>query len=80
MIVIASQGGAPRSPAWYHNLKKNPQCEIELRGERTRRRAREAAAEERDRLWAAAREIYPGYDEYQARTTRRIPVMILERA
>ena len=80
VIVIASQGGAPRSPAWYHNLKQNPECEIELRGERSRRRAREAVDDaERERLWEAARQIYPGYDTYQARTTRRIPVMVLER-
>jgi F420H(2)-dependent quinone reductase len=79
VIVIASQGGAPRSPAWYYNLKKTPECVVELRGERTNRRAREAAAEERERLWAAARAIYPGYDAYQARTTRTIPVMVLER-
>ena len=79
VVLIASQGGAPRSPGWYHNLKKNPECEIELRGERSRRRAREAEADERDRLWAAARAVYPGYDEYQNRTTRRIPVMVLER-
>ena len=79
VVLIASQGGAPRSPAWYHNLKKHPECEIELRGERTRRLAREAELEERERLWAAACAIYPGYEAYQARTTRRIPVMILER-
>ena len=79
VVLIASQGGAPRSPGWYHNLKQHPQCEIELRGERSRRLAREAELEERDRLWAAARAVYPGYDAYQARTTRRIPVMILER-
>jgi len=79
VVLIASQGGAPKSPAWYFNLKKHPQCEVELRGERTRRRAREAELEERDRLWAAACVTYPGYDAYQARTTRRIPVMVLER-
>jgi F420H(2)-dependent quinone reductase len=79
VILIASQGGAPKNPAWYYNLKKHPDCEIELHGERTLRRAREAAPHERDRLWAAACESYEGYAAYQARAARQIPVMILER-
>ncbi|HEY6559203.1 MAG TPA: nitroreductase family deazaflavin-dependent oxidoreductase [Polyangiaceae bacterium] len=79
VILIASQGGAEKNPAWYHNLKKNPDCEVELHGVSTRRRAREAESDERDRLWSAACANYAGYDDYQARTARRIPVMILER-
>ncbi len=79
VILIASQGGAEKNPAWYYNLKQNPDCEIELHGVRTRRRAREARPDERPRLWAAACANYPGYDDYQARTARQIPVMVLER-
>lgn len=79
VILIASQGGAEKNPAWYYNLKKNPDCEIELHGQRSRRRAREATPDERGRLWAAALANYAGYQAYQERTTRQIPIVILER-
>ena len=80
LVLIASQGGAAKHPAWYFNLKANPDCEVELRGERGPRRAREAHGEERERLWQAAVLQYPGYAVYQLRTARRIPVMVLERS
>ena len=78
IVLIASQGGAAKNPAWYFNLKANPDCDLEIRGASSRRRAREADGEERDRLWQAACAQYPGYAVYQQRTARRIPVMLLE--
>lgn len=79
LVVIASNGGASAHPAWYWNLKKTPDCEVELHGERTRRRAREASGEEREKLWAAAIANYSGYGHYAGRSGRQIPVMVLER-
>lgn len=80
LVLIASKGGAEGHPAWYFNLKRNPECEVELRGTRSRRIAREAVGEERERLWQAAVDGYPGYATYAERTTRQIPVMVLEPA
>src|SRR5215217_2186888 len=79
VVLIASKGGAPKHPAWYHNLKANPDVEVWAKGRSGRYRAREAEGEERERLWAKAVDYYAGYDTYQARTGgRRIPVMVLE--
>jgi deazaflavin-dependent oxidoreductase (nitroreductase family) len=78
-VVIASKGGAPTNPDWYHNLVANPDVTLELGGERFGARATEAEGDERDRLYAAQAAIMPGFAEYQRRTTRRIPVIILER-
>jgi deazaflavin-dependent oxidoreductase (nitroreductase family) len=78
-VIVASKGGAPEDPGWYLNLSKTPEVEVQIKGERFRARARDAAGEERDRLWAAMNEIWPHYDEYQTKTTRQIPVVVLER-
>ena len=79
IVLIASKGGAPKNPAWYHNLKANPEVRVWAKGRSGRYRAREAEGEERERLWAAAVDYYAGYETYQARTGgRRIPVMVLE--
>jgi deazaflavin-dependent oxidoreductase (nitroreductase family) len=80
IVLIASKGGAPKNPAWYHNLKAHPDVQVWAKRRSGRYRAREAEGEERDRLWAKAVDYYAGYDTYQARTGgRRIPVMVLER-
>jgi deazaflavin-dependent oxidoreductase (nitroreductase family) len=79
-VLIASNGGASKHPAWYWNLKKTPDCELEIHGVRSRRRAREVSGEERHRLWEAAVAKYPGYGNYAARAGRIIPVMILDPA
>jgi deazaflavin-dependent oxidoreductase (nitroreductase family) len=79
LVVIASNGGASAHPAWYWNLKKTPDCEVELRGDRSRRRAREASGDEREKLWAAATANYSGYGHYADRAGRLIPVIVLER-
>jgi deazaflavin-dependent oxidoreductase (nitroreductase family) len=77
LIVIASNGGNPRHPAWWLNLEKNPQAEVRLRNEKRRVRAEEATGEERERLWRAVVETYSGYEGYQKATDRQIPVVIL---
>ena len=80
LIVIASKGGIDRHPAWYLNLKANPETSVNWRGENRRVRARDATDSERDRLWAKMVEVYAPYDAYQRRTERRIPVVVLEPA
>ena len=80
IVLIASKAGAPRNPAWYHNLKANPRCSVLARGRSGEYVAREATGEERAQLWAKATSLYAGYDAYQGRTGRRIPVVVLERA
>ncbi len=77
--VIASKGGSPRHPGWLHNLIANPEVEIQVGRERIPVRARVAKGKERSRLWAAADEMNRGlYSEYQSRTRRVIPVVVLE--
>jgi F420H(2)-dependent quinone reductase len=76
-VLIASKAGAPEHPAWYRNLKANPDCTLTVGGRVLRCTAREAEGEERERFWRAAVENYMGYGDYQRRTQRRIPVMVL---
>jgi deazaflavin-dependent oxidoreductase (nitroreductase family) len=77
-LVVASKGGADTPPEWYLNLRANPDVEIQVRDEHIRVRAREASAEEKPRLWATMTAIWPDYDEYQKKTDREIPVIVLE--
>jgi deazaflavin-dependent oxidoreductase (nitroreductase family) len=79
IVVIASKGGAPRNPAWYHNLVAHPQVTVELPNETFTAKARVAEGDERERLWRTQADLMPGFDEYQTKTTRRIPVVVLER-
>ena len=76
-VVVASQGGAHRPPAWYLNLEANPEVEIQVLDAVLPAVARTATGEERERLWALMRQIWPAYDEYQTRTDREIPVVVL---
>jgi deazaflavin-dependent oxidoreductase (nitroreductase family) len=77
LVVVASVGGAPKHPDWYWNLKANPEARVEI-GDRTLRiRAEEARGEEKRRLWARLVEMYPPYEDYQRRTKREIPVLVL---
>jgi F420H(2)-dependent quinone reductase len=78
VILIASKGGHPRNPAWYHNLLANPEATVQIGSEHRAVRARVATAEERARLWPMAVKVYRGYDGYQERTRREIPLVILE--
>ena len=81
IVLIASNGGSPKHPAWYHNVRANPDVKLFLRGRTGRYRARVAAASERDRLWRIAVELNPGYAIYQRRTRgREIPLVVLSRA
>ncbi|HEU5008903.1 MAG TPA: nitroreductase family deazaflavin-dependent oxidoreductase [Jatrophihabitantaceae bacterium] len=78
VILVASQGGLPTNPAWYHNLRANPDVTVQL-GRTTRRmRARTADAAERARLWPRLLEVYADYASYQTWTDREIPVVICE--
>lgn len=78
--VVASQGGDPRHPAWYLNLLDSPEVEVQVGAEKFTARARTADAGEKARLWPLMTAIWPAYDEYQAKTDRDIPVVVLERA
>lgn len=78
--VIASKGGAAQHPLWYLNLRANPLAEVTVGRETQKVRAREAEGEERERLWRQLADVYSGYDRYAQRTSRRIPVIVLEPA
>jgi deazaflavin-dependent oxidoreductase (nitroreductase family) len=78
IVLIASKGGHPRHPAWFHNLRAHPETTVQLGSERLAVRARVADAGERARLWPKAVAIYAGYETYQQRTEREIPLVILE--
>lgn len=79
IVVIASKGGAPTHPDWYHNLVANPEVTVELGTETFRARARVTEGEERDRLYAQQAAEMPFFAEYQRNTTRQIPLIVLER-
>ncbi len=78
LVIIASKGGTDRHPAWYHNLMARPETVAWWKGEKRQVRARAASGEERDRLWRMMAEAYPDYENYQRRTEREIPVVVLE--
>jgi deazaflavin-dependent oxidoreductase (nitroreductase family) len=78
-VIVASQGGRPQHPHWYRNLVKHPEVGVQVKADTFRARARTAEGEERERLWRSMNEIWPHYDEYQTRTSRVIPVVVLER-
>jgi F420H(2)-dependent quinone reductase len=79
VVIIASKGGNPKHPAWYHNLRANPDTTVQIGSERRPVHARVATPEERERLWPRAVAAYSGYRQYQERTGREIPLVILER-
>jgi deazaflavin-dependent oxidoreductase (nitroreductase family) len=79
-VVIASCLGEPRHPAWWHNLVAEPRARVQVGSTSHAVRAREATGDERAELWHAVTQRAPDYDEYEARTSRRIPVVVLERS
>lgn len=79
-VIVASKGGAPEQPGWYKNLDKEPQVELQVKGDVFPARARTATGDERERLWKLMTQEWPDYDEYQKKTDREIPVVVLERA
>ncbi len=78
-VVVASKGGAPANPSWYENMLANPDATIQVLGEEIPVRATTAEGEERARLWSLMCQVWPAYEEYQARTDREIPVVVLTR-
>jgi deazaflavin-dependent oxidoreductase (nitroreductase family) len=79
-VVFGSKGGAPTNPDWYHNLRANPQATVEVGTDEISVRARVTEGDERERLWSRAIEAMPGFADYEKRTPRQIPVIVLERA
>lgn len=78
VVLVASYGGRPYDPAWFLNLQAHPEVEVRLGGARRALHARPATPEERARLWPQVVATYSGYDAYQRRTTRQIPLVVLE--
>ncbi len=78
-VVVASKGGAPANPGWFENLMAEPEAAIQVEGEKVPVRAAVAEGEERARLWSQMIEVWPAYEDYQARTDREIPVVVLSR-
>jgi deazaflavin-dependent oxidoreductase (nitroreductase family) len=78
-VIVASKGGAPQHPAWYENLKADPSATIEVKDELIDVHAEDAEGEERSRLWSLMCEVWPAYADYQTKTEREIPVVVLSR-
>ncbi|GAA1011194.1 nitroreductase [Acrocarpospora pleiomorpha] len=78
-LVVASKGGAPQPPEWFLNLEANPEVEFQVWGERFKARARTATAAEKPDMWRVMAAAWPAYDDYQKKTSREIPVVVLER-
>ena len=79
LVIIASMGGAPKHPAWYLNLVANPDATVEVGTEKFAAKATVAEGDERDRLYAQQAAEMPAFNEYAQKTTRKIPVVVLER-
>src|SRR3954452_24544274 len=79
-LVVASKGGAPEHPAWYLNLQADPEVEVQVGAERFKARARTATAQERAEMWPTMTAEWPAYDEYQTKTDREIPIVVITRA
>ena len=77
-IIVASKGGAPKHPVWYLNLVANPEVEVQVGTRKTKARARTVTGAERARLWEKALEFWPPYADYQTKTEREIPVVVLD--
>jgi deazaflavin-dependent oxidoreductase (nitroreductase family) len=78
-VVVASKGGAPEHPGWYLNMLETPHVDVQIKGEKFHAHPRTAEGEERERLWKQMAAAWPDYDEYQTKTDREIPVVVLER-
>jgi len=78
-LIVASRGGAPAHPSWYDNLVAQPVVQVQVMADRFKARARTATPAEKPALWKTMTAIWPPYDEYQKRTAREIPLVILER-
>jgi deazaflavin-dependent oxidoreductase (nitroreductase family) len=78
-VIVASKGGAPTHPSWYHNLVKHPEVTLEINKEKFNARARVADGDDYERLYLQHANINPGFHDYRKKTTRKIPVIVLER-
>jgi deazaflavin-dependent oxidoreductase (nitroreductase family) len=78
-VIVASKGGWEDHPGWYYNLTENPNVEVQVKGDRFKAQASTAEGEERERLWKLMAAAWPDYDEYQTKTERQIPVVVLTR-
>lgn len=78
-VIIASKGGSPTHPKWYLNLLAEPRVQLQVKADKFEATARTAESPEREELWAQAVKAWPSYDVYQSRTSRKIPVVVLER-
>src|SRR6202035_5558060 len=78
-VVVASKGGAPATPSWFENLSAKPEVSIQVLADTVPVQASAAEGEERDRLWSMMTEVWPAYDDYQQKTDRQIPVVVLSR-
>ena len=78
LILVASKGGYPKHPAWFHNLMANPDTTVQVGSQRRAVRARVADPRERERLWPLVVSVYGGYEGYRRRTEREIPLVILQ--
>lgn len=79
IIIVASKGGAPTHPAWFHNLKAHPDVTVEMLGEKFKARANVIDGDDYERLYKQHADINPGFHEYRQKTSRKIPVVVLER-
>ncbi len=79
-LVVASKGGAPEPPDWYLNLEENPEVTVQIKGEKFTAKARTAEPNEKPAMWQHMVEAWPDYSEYQKKTDRNIPVVVLEAA
>ena len=79
-LIVASKGGADTPPAWYLNLEADPRAEVQVWGDRFKAKARVATPEEKAEMWKTMVAEWPAYDDYQTKTDRPIPVVVLERA
>lgn len=78
-VIVASKGGAPEDPAWFKNMQAQPEAEVQVKAEHIPVRFTVAEGEERSRLWDRMVEVWPDYEEYQKKTDREIPVVVLKR-
>ncbi len=79
VLVVASKGGTPEHPSWFLNLQDDPEVGVQIRDDRFTARARTATPDEKPEMWRTMTATWPAYDEYQQRTDREIPVVVLER-
>jgi deazaflavin-dependent oxidoreductase (nitroreductase family) len=79
IVLVASKGGSPTHPVWYLNIEADPHVKVQIKGDKFDAVARITKSPEREKMWAEAIKGWPNYDVYQTRTTRQIPVVVLER-